>query len=124
MTYHKLTDTEKERIFAEDVLKWFKMERPVHGKFAYRAGIGDYRSCNPLTDLNHAMLGMERLIKENEHFFVTLNNTYINDRLEWEIAMGKIGNVSVHVFSDTPNEAIVEVCIHIVRPDLFEGEKK
>ena len=135
MTYPTLTDQEKERIFAEDVLGWVQEEAyascsSCNGTKQLSDVWVDDKGCprkdvktnqlwpgeevfSPLTDLNHAILGLEKLGHQ------------------WGMAHGFDGyQVRLYeeskrlckVDSDNLNEAIVEACIRIKRPDLFEGE--
>ena len=118
MTYNTLTDQEKERIFAEDMLGW-EPYPGINGK-KYLNPNNNYcfvmwaEDFHPLTDLNHAMLGVEKLRKEYTVEIVGENN--------WMLWLHTIKDTAVICYSDNLNEAIVEACIKIKRPDLFEGE--
>lgn len=123
MKYKDMTPEQKERVFAEDVLGWELMKIPgtidthwYDGK-QFRLTAGGYRF---LTDLNHAMMGVEKFVGNG--FFFTLENTHINNRNQWFVHLGKIAGRDASVLKDAPNEAIVECCVRIKRPDLFEGE--
>ena len=119
MTYNTLTDQEKERIFAADVLGW-ELKQVLEDK-RYEAwhvnGEPQYTKGYflPLTDLNHAMMGVEKLMDGEWliDFHRKLNNVWymyiyqLHPRIEYVGA-----NVNF-------NEAIVEACIRIKRPDLF-----
>ena len=115
--YNKLTDQEKERIFAEDVLGW-ELITAYGGRYKYWSGSGlDERSWHPLTDLNHAMLGVEKLIEEERAIIQLWHDHSEKWHCIFTIPPGHYQSAS-----DTPNEAIAEVCIKIVRPDLFADE--
>ncbi len=112
MTYNTLTKQEIERIFAEDVLGW--KEGAVNKELRWWMCEGEpvmfKDNFHPLTDLNHAILGLEKLGHQ------------------WGMAHGFDGyQVRLYeererlckVDSDNLNAAIVEACIRIKRPDLF-----
>lgn len=113
--YNKLSKDEIERVFAEDVLGWEKQKNFT----AYDIGNGrimDMDIFHPLTDLNHAMMGMEKLIQKDKckdiEMGLDLNGAWVHlyDD-EWSLQL--------EVITKSLNEAIVEACIKIVRPDLF-----
>ncbi len=121
MTYNTLTDQEKERIFAVDVLGWEL--HIVEGNRLYdhwmkgKVFIMDTIKFHPLTNLNHAMLGMEKLIEEERAIIQLWHDHSEKWHCIFTIPPGHYQSAS-----DTPTEAIVEACIRIKRPDLFEGE--
>ena len=113
MKYDKLPDNEKERIFAEGVLeiKWWN----------------DIAKCIPLTNLNTAFLGVNKLTQE-EGLYLMLENLTHKDH-KWRVTLQEKdtsliqAGLIVGAEGHTPNEAIVEACIRIKRPDLFEEDK-
>ena len=113
MTYNKLTDQEKERVFAEDVLEWeIKDSYGFQNRYYYKYKNKEF---HPLTDFNHAMLGVEKL--------GLLWNCFFDGTTYYFSFCDTSGEYMDDAFSDISlNEAIVEACIKIVRPDLFEGE--
>ncbi len=116
MKYKDMTNPQIERVFAEDVLGWTEgnvypniMWWMCEGKSLMYQG-----EFLPLTDLNHAMMGMEKLGHD-----YSLNKD--KDFGLWmSMDIGK--KFPVEAYADTPQAAIVEACIRIKRPDLFEGD--
>ena len=123
MKYDKMTNPQIERVFAKDVLGWYTAN--VYPKILWWMEDGKsmmYQSdFRPLTDLNHAMLGVKRLADNNDWTWGLRKNMKwhsfgfyeYNDDISEEVG---------HAYADTPQAAIVEACIRIVRPDLFEGD--
>ena len=141
MTYNTLTDQEKERINAVDVLGWAEKTFDVrcdkcntHSieqvSWVDNSGCPRYKISSeafmdntvfhPLTDLNHAMLGVEKLSKKNKRYLVLEDFTHRDER-KWQANLYSTNGYSFGN-GHTPQEAIVEACIRIKRPDLFEGE--
>ena len=139
--YSQLTSQEIEHIFAKDVLGYYIKSFTIHCESCYepqeiqRWMYGNLDNCQthfrvknpkwkiglalkPLTDFNHAMLGVEKLI--DKHCFEL---KYDIEENSWYCALVLWAeNWLVDCYADTPQEAIVEACISIVRPDLFEGD--
>ena len=105
MTYNTLTDQEKERIFAEDVLG---------EKNFFHKGT-NVQAFHPLTNLNHAMLGVEKFL---DKYYFELAWEFNG----WEASLLWPENEYGRAKADTPNAAIVEACIRIKRPDSFEEQ--
>ena len=107
--YKQLTDEQKEIAFNESVLG-FGVE-----------GDGKYNWSWPLSDLDDAMLGVEKLLKGD------MWDTYSmeKDSDGWCAGFTPFDTDADWPFSEcckTLNEAIVEACIRICRPDLFEEQ--
>ena len=123
MIYNTLTDQEKERIFAVDVLGW-EFRKTARGEFLVNKNnmrMFTVSQWHPRTDLNHAMMGVEKLIAENGTYTISrynLPNIDINAR---HVTIGLEDNFVVSRNLDLCR-ALVEACICIKRPDLFEGE--
>ncbi len=138
MKYKDMTNDQIERVFAEDVLGWFvytiedehdktmdiwciedrndMMIFPVSEDY-YWSGTTTY-PFHPLTDLNHAMLGVEKMRCPGRQFSLLIGH----DRFAF-IVGSLAGEEECCIEAGTPQAAIVEACIRIKRPDLFDGEK-
>jgi len=113
--YTDLSKAEIERVFAEDVLNlrsgdlylgdpvWFEDD----GHFVMTQD-----ELSPLADLNHAMLGLKKVSCGWK--MVGLTSTCFVEL--WD------GGARARGSAPTPQEAIVEACIRIKRPDLFEED--
>ena len=126
MTYHTLTDREKERIFAEDVLGWERRPHIFGSSYYFKDNHmkrTDY--FHPLTNLDHAFMGVEKFLYPiclmREDTRESICGEYAG---KWHVIIGYEGAWVSHFTEkhDNPNKAIVEACIRIVRSDLFEGE--
>jgi len=133
MKYNKMSKAEIERVFAEDVLNLMSgdlyLGQPVwfedDGHFVFTQD-----EFSPLTDLNHAMLGVEKLLgdKDLTLYFKLSAMGYRYDLKEqksyWKYKMIFTDDYDdlATVIADTPEAAIVEACIRIVKSDLFGGE--
>ncbi len=116
--YNTLTDQEKERIFAEDVLGWEHIGKTInyHDELYWKTP--NYKvKCKPLTDMNVAIMGVEKLIEEERAIIQLWHDHSKKWHCIFTIPPGHYQSAS-----DTLNEAIVEACIRIKRPDLFKGE--
>lgn len=117
MKYATMTDAEKERVFATDVLGW-EYKQSWYGRYYWHnsennPALGNNKDSNdfsPLTNLDHAWMGMEKL--NYPWKAVSLHSTTFIQFFDGGIAISE-GSGS------TLNEAIAETCIKIVRPDLF-----
>ncbi len=130
--YKQLTDAEKEKVFATDVLGWVLDE---YGDYRTSDGIGfvsyshpdhdsiqEFPLFRPLRKENifHAMLGVEKLLEDWDTY------TMEKDSDGWIAGFTPFDTDGDWPFSEcckTLNEAIVEACIRIKRPDLFEETK-
>ena len=117
MTYNKLTDQEKERIFAEDVLEMKPVRYPGGNT---KEGLYHKDTFAPLSNMDDAMLGVEKLSKENKWYLVLEDFTHKDER-KWQANLYSTNGYSFGN-GHTPQKAIVEACIRIKRLDLFEGE--
>ncbi len=115
MKYDRMTNDQIERVFAEDVLGWDESGLYwVDDDYGtLRINIHDF---HPLTDLNRAMLGAEKLFDR-----WVLETTEMHTRSFTGVTKD-FKSVGKALGKDTPQAAIVEACIKIKRPDLFEGD--
>ena len=118
MKFDTMTPEQKERGFAEDVLEWY--EGSVYPRILWWMCEGKaimYQSdFRPLTNLDHAFLGVEK-IKPHKLELVWDRNGNCFANL-WTTS-------SVYYqssFCNKLNEAIVEACLRIKSPHLFEED--
>ena len=130
MKYKNMTDTDKERAFAEKVLGWVIrkvtdghgitmdawyekdeegwMRYPIKGEY-YWSGTTTY-PFHPKTNLDHAFMGVEKL---NPH---EIEISLFNGK--WSVLWFQDGVFATDNCT-TPNEAIMEACLRVVSPELF-----
>ena len=117
--YKDLTPDQIEKVFAEDVLGWEYDEAPRGYNSHWNKPDGDTVMddpdfWSPLTRLDDCMLGVEKVVENGWLFTLSYEPT-----VPWEAYFEDFDNRIVGQ-GDTPQEAIVEACIRIKRPDLFE----
>ena len=107
MRYTKMTPAQIRAVFLTDVLglEWWR------GKERFK--------CHPLTDLNHAMLGMEKLIQDEKCKDIEMG---LDSDGAWVHLYDDEWSLQLEVITKSLNVAIVEACIRIKRPDLFEED--
>ena len=114
MKFNTMTPEQKERAFAEDVLGWVKQSYFD----AYEKGDGYLIAIDifrPLTNLDHAFLGVDKLIDKAD-----FNLEYeLNKWSVWFINVNEGEEIDVYVEANTPNEAITEACLRITNPGIF-----
>lgn len=117
MTYATMSYIQRKEVFLIELLGYEKHDNLEN---TYRKpGDKNFACPCPFEDLNLAMMGVEKLLKENR---LDEFNLGINRKDSYVQIYGNKWELMIEVISDTPNAAIVEACIRIKRPDLFEGE--
>ena len=106
MKYTEMTDKQKRAAFWKDVLGHDEEDWWYDKYF------------RPLTDLNHAMMGVEKFPDDKYYFELNREVGYWNVSLLWP------ENEYANVNADTPHEAIVEACLRITTPELFEEDDR